>query len=102
MANRVLDLIAQKTTTSPTLDVNGQFTMQFGQFDVVNDALVKFENPHAWVDGWIFACSRAISGNTVTITIKKLAIPGAGGHAWVAALTEHLDGSKVTVTVGGE
>ena len=99
MANIVKDQIAQKTTTSPTL-VAGAFNVVFGQFEKVIDALVKFESPQ--IGTYIFACSRTIAGNVVTVTIKKLDVTAGAANTWGNAVTADLADLDVVVTAGGE
>lgn len=90
-------MIAIKTTTSPTLS-SGAFTVTFGQFEKINSASVSFDDP--FTASYAFAASRSISGNVVTVTVKKQNLGSPG--AWANAVTSDLNGKTVTIVAEGE
>lgn len=92
-------MLAIKTTTSPTL-VAGAFDMTFGQFEKVVEAAVSFDNPAT--SDYVFGASRAISGNVVTITVKKIDVTQASPIAWANAVTADVAGMTFTVVAKGE
>ncbi len=62
-----------KTETGPKLTA-GVFDVAFEDFETVKEAVASFDNPAA--EGKVFATDVAISGNVVTVTVKKLDVTG--------------------------
>lgn len=85
-------MIAIKTTPSPTLNGSGQFTVTFGQYEEVADASVVFDEK--FQNDYVFAASRTISGNVVTVTIKKNHLTD---NTWGVAVSADFTGRTVTV-----
>jgi hypothetical protein len=90
-------MLAIKTTTSPTL-VNGAFAVTFGEFEKVAEAAVIFDGPN--VSDRVFEATRAISGNVVTITVKKMQVSAT--NTWGDAATGDVTGKTFTVIADGE
>ena len=89
-----------KTQAAPTLTA-GAFDMVFGEFQKV-DAAVAFTDLPA-TGGPSFQCKTAVSGNTVTVTIYKVALTEAtdASRVYAAAVTADLAGKTVTVIANG-
>ncbi|MBA7500725.1 hypothetical protein ES704_03485 [subsurface metagenome] len=92
-------MIAIKAVTGPTL-VAGAFDVTFGQFEKVVAAAVSFDNPAT--SDYVFGASRAISGNVVTITVKKIDVTQASPIAWANAVTADVAAMVFTVVAKGE
>ena len=86
-------MISQKTTTSPTLNGSGAFTVAFGKAQKVNSCGVKFDNP--FTSKYLFCLATSITGNVITITVMKMTMDSVG--AWVVAVTADLNAKTVNV-----
>jgi hypothetical protein len=89
-------MLAIKSTTSPTLTA-GAFSITFGQFEKVNEAAVSFDGPN--VNDYVFEATRSISGNIVTITVKKMQVSAT--NTWGAAATADVASKVFTVVADG-
>ena len=92
-------MLAIKTETAPTL-VAGAFDIVFGQFEKVLAATVSFDNPAA--NDTVFATDISLSGNTVTVTVKKIDVAGTTPVAWAAAVTTDVADKAFTIVAEGE
>jgi len=87
-----------KSVLSPTLDGSGQFTETFGEFEVVNEAIVSMTDPA--IPDNILATSHSIVGNVITVTVLKYNVLGAP-TPWVPAVTGDVAGCAFTFIVDG-
>lgn len=94
--------LAMDSKLTPTLDVNGQFTMVFGEYEKVTYAIAAVNEGYGAIgDGKIFQTSCAISGVTITITILMADLEQAtdANRDWEVATSTELSGKTVTVLV---
>lgn len=89
-------MLAIKTVSAPVLS-SGAYALTFGQYEKVLQAHVSFDDP--FTASYLYASSRTLATNVVTITIKKqnLGVPGAWGNAGDSDITGTL-----TVVAEGE
>lgn len=90
---RHMGTVREITTTTPTLDGSGNFTVTFGEFEKVVQAAVFLEQP--FTSDFIFAVAAAKATNVVTVTVMKIDVTAASANAWVVAETDDV----VDVTV---
>jgi len=88
-----------KTTNGPTLAA-GAVDFTFGEMEKVIDAVVFFESPD--ISDYAFGTSTVKSGNTVTVTVKKIDVTQASVVAWANAVTTDLANLDVAVMAKGE
>ena len=93
-------VLAIETETSPTLDANGAFTVSFGSYEKVKNAIATTQEPLGAIDdGKLFCFKTECSGNDVTVTILKADMETAtdADRDWEVATTSDLDGKTVVV-----
>ena len=84
-----------KTTNSPTLD-SGAFDVVFDQYEKVIQAAIFLESPNT--ADRKYTTTRAISGNTVAVTIKKTTpSDDTPDPTWVNAETANVAGEDIVV-----
>lgn len=86
-----------KTTNSPTLE-SGAFDVVFSQYEKVIQAAVFLESPNT--TDRKYTTTRAISGNTVAVTIKKTTPSDESppsNPVWVVAETANVAGEDIVV-----
>ena len=84
-----------KTTNSPTLD-SGAFDVVFSQYEKVIQAAIFLESPNT--TDRKYTTTRAISGNTVAVTIKKTTpSDDTPDPTWVNAETANVAGEDIVV-----
>ena len=85
-------MIKIKTKASPTLS-SGTIAFNVGEVEKVNSVEVYFDDP--FVSSYAYAASATISGNVVTVTIKKQNLGSPGG--WSNAGNSDITGSITIV-----
>lgn len=88
-------MLAIKTVSAPVLS-SGAYNVTFGQFEKVTQAHVSFDDP--FVAKYLYAASRTLSTNIVTVTIKKQNLAGVG--AWANAGDSDITGTLTVVAEG--
>ena len=84
-----------KTTNSPTLE-SGAFDVVFSQYEKVIQAAVFLESPNT--TDRKYTTTRALSGNTVAVTIKKTTpSDDTPDPTWVNAETANVAGEDIVV-----
>jgi len=92
-------VLAIETETSPTLS-SGAFTVTFGDYEKVNNAIAMTQEPLGTAgDGKLFCFKTECSGNEVTVTILKVDLEQAtdADRDWEVATTSDLNGKTVVV-----
>lgn len=91
-------MIAIKTVSAPVLAA-GAIDVQFGQYDKVLKAVIGFDDP--FDAGTIYGHERSISGNTVTVTIKKAVNTIGPFGNWELAEDSDIAGGTLTIVAEG-
>ena len=92
-------VLAMEVKTSPTL-TNGAFTVDFGDYEKVKNAIAMTQEPLGAVgDGKVLCFKTECSGNDVTVTILKADMETATDtdRDWEYATTTDLNGKTVVV-----
>ncbi len=90
-----MNLTDQITTSAPTLS-SGAVAVTFGKFSQVTDAFVTFDDPQ--VANRVFAKTVSISGNIVTVTVKKMQLSAT--NTWGNAGNTDITGELVITATG--
>lgn len=96
-------MIAIKQTAGPNPYAGGGFTVTFGQFEKVNRAIVKCDQPAVLaVNNTAYATHVSIATNVVTIKVFTASTTGGGPNAYAELGAGNMAGRTWTVVADGE
>ena len=92
---RHMGTVRMITTNSPEL-TSGHFDVTFGEYEKVVHAGVYLQQ--SLLDDYVLATATSISGNVVTVTIKKIDVTDDASPApWQNAVDANVNGEDVVV-----